>query len=128
PFHPRTVLVGSMFALTFCLLMLLPSAANLWLLGGLSFIWGAAILTLTLALQSRVLRIAEDATDVAMSLFSGLYNLGIGAGALRGSQVTRQLGTANVSSVGGMLGLGGRLICPTALRRLRPQTPSQASA
>src|SRR5690606_4404685 len=59
PFHPRAVLVGSMFALTFCLLMLLPSAANLWLLGGLSFIWGAAILTLALALQSRVLRIAE---------------------------------------------------------------------
>src|SRR5690554_4757042 len=128
PFHPRAVLVGSMFALTFCLLMLLPSAANLWLLGGLSFIWGAAILTLTLALQSRVLRIAEDATDVAMSLFSGLYNLGIGAGALLGSQVTSQLGLANVGSVGGMLGLGGMLICLTALWRLPPQMPIQQSA
>lgn len=128
PFYPRAVLVGSMFALTFCLLMLLPSAANLWLLGGLSFIWGAAILTLTLALQSRVLRIAEDATDVAMSLFSGLYNLGIGAGALLGSQVTSQLGLANVGSVGGMLGLGGMLICLTALWRLPPQMPIQQSA
>ncbi len=63
-----------------------------------------------------------------MSLFSGLYNLGIGAGALLGSQVTSQLGLANVGSVGGMLGLGGMLICLTALWRLPPQMPIQQSA
>ena len=125
PYHPRAVLAGSMLALTFCLLLLQTSASHLYALGGLCFIWGAAILTLTLALQSRVLRIASDATDVAMSLFSGLYNLGIGAGALLGSQVTIQLGLANVGLIGGLLGLCGLLICFTALRRLPPVMPVQ---
>lgn len=123
PSNPRSVLFGSMFALTFSLLLLLPSAQNIWALGALCFVWGAAILGLTLALQSRVLRIASDATDVAMSLFSGLYNLGIGAGALLGSQVTSQMGLANIGLVGGILGLGGLLICLTALWRLPPQMP-----
>ena len=128
PCHPRSVLVASMFALTFSLLFLLTSTTNVWALGTLCFVWGAAILGLTLALQSRVLRMASDATDVAMSLFSGLYNLGIGAGALLGSQVTSQLGLANVGLVGGMLGLGGLLICLTALWRLPPQMPIARTA
>lgn len=123
PRYPRSVLAGNLIALTFCLLLLLASSKNIWSLGMLCFIWGAAILGLTLALQSRVLRIASDATDVAMALFSGLYNLGIGAGALLGSQITSQLGLANVGLVGGMLGLGGLLICLTALWRLPPQMP-----
>ena len=120
PYHPRRVLVASMAALTFCLLLLQVSTNNMYALGSLCFIWGAAILGLTLALQSRVLRIASDATDVAMSLFSGLYNLGIGAGALLGSQVTLHLGLAKVGLVGGILGLCALLICFTALRRLPP--------
>lgn len=128
PYHPRSVLVGSMLALTFSLLLLLASAVSIWTLGILCFIWGAAILTLTLALQSRVLRIASDATDVAMSLFSGLYNLGIGAGALLGSQVTSHLGLANVGLVGGILGLGGLLTGLTALWRLPPQMPVTRAA
>src|SRR5690606_10290406 len=61
-FRPPTVLVGSIFALTFCLLMQLQSAATLWLLRCLSSIWGAAILSHTLAMLSRGLRIADDAT------------------------------------------------------------------
>lgn len=123
PRHPRSVLVGSIFALTSCLLLLLPSAGNIWTLGVVCFIWGAAILGFTLALQSRVLHIACDATDVAMALFSGLYNLGIGAGALFGSKVTIHLGLADIGLVGGMLGLCGLLICLAALWRLPPQMP-----
>lgn len=124
PGHPRSVLVGCLVALTLCLLLLLAAASNIWSLGLLCFVWGAAILGLTLALQSRVLRIASDATDVAMSLFSGLYNLGIGAGALLGSQVTRQLGLAHIGLIGGLLGLIGLLICLTALWRLPPLAPT----
>lgn len=123
PWYPRTVLLASISALPVCLLLLWPAAKQPWALGALCFIWGAAILGFTLSLQSRVLHIASDATDVAMSLFSGLFNVGIGAGALLGSQVTSHTGLANVGLVGGALGLIGLLLCLSAMWRLPPQMP-----
>ena len=128
PRYPRSVLVGAMLALALCMLMLTLSAVSIWSLGLVCFIWGIAILGFTLALQSRVLKLASDATDVGMALFSGLYNLGIGAGALLGSQVTSHLGLVNIGLVGGALALAALLLCLTAMWRLPPQMPVAQTA
>lgn len=70
------------------------------------FIWGAAMLCIALSIQARVLALASDATDVGTSLFSGIFNVGIGAGALAGSLIIAQAGLAPLAWAGALLAAG----------------------
>ncbi|RMX08575.1 sugar transporter [Corticibacter populi] len=116
---PSVFLVGSIGLVMVCLWLLLPMSRHEVSLLGLSVVWGAAILAFGLAMQARVLGLASDATDVAMALFSGIYNIGIGAGALLGNQVSVHLGMQYVGVIGGVLGTVGLLWCVFALWHYR---------
>ncbi|OOF67220.1 sugar transporter [Rodentibacter caecimuris] len=72
---------------------------------GLAFLWGIGISSIGLILQLRILQLAPDATDVATAIFSGIYNAGIGAGALFGNQVMIHFGLENIGFFGAFLGL-----------------------
>lgn len=126
---PHGLMIAAITALAVSLMLLLPFSHSMSWLGTLSVLWGMSIMCFGLVMQTRVLALAPDATDVAMSLHSGIYNIGIGGGALLGSVVTQQLGVANVGNVGGALAVTGLLLCcMTTYRfsRLAEQDRAQA--
>lgn len=69
----------------------------------LALVWGGCMTAIGLALQLQVLKLAPNATDVAMSIFSGIYNIGIGGGALVGSLVIAAWGLGMVGNVGALI-------------------------
>ena len=105
----RSFLLVSMAVFAISLALWLPSAANVWGLYAVSMVWGVALMCMVLAMQAKVLTLARDATDVGMSLFSGIFNIGIGAGALLGSQVSLNAGMHHLPWVGCALAVAATL-------------------
>ena len=107
---PTVFLLTSMGILMLSLVLLLPLSENQFSMFLLAFIWGIGISGIGLSLQVSVLQLASDATDVAMAIYSGLYNIGIGGGALFGNQVMQHLGLANIGFSGAVFAAMGLLL------------------
>ncbi|ECC9150075.1 sugar transporter [Salmonella enterica subsp. salamae] len=98
--HASSLVSVAIALLVVCLLLLLPAADSEAHLAILSIFWGIAIMVIGLGMQVKVLALAPDATDVAMALFSGIFNIGIGAGALVGNQVSLHWSMSSIGYIG----------------------------
>ena len=115
--YPKVAIPFSSLCLAISMLLLLPLAQDLISLNMLSLFWGMGIINLSLALQAKTLNLASDATDVAMAIYSGLYNVGIGGGALLGGWVTTRYGLSYIGFVGGLVGVFGMVLALVLVQR-----------
>ena len=107
----RLFMFGAVAVILFSALLLLPLASFPYAVYALVFIWGVAIVIVSLGMVSKVLTFASDATDVANSIYSGLYNVGIGGGALLGHYVTVWFGLSNIGIAGALLAAAALAVC-----------------
>jgi len=115
--YPKIAIPFSSLCLAISMLLLLPLAQDLISLNMLSLFWGMGIIGLSLALQAKTLNLASDATDVAMAIYSGLYNVGIGGGALLGGWVTTRYGLSYIGFVGGLVAVFGMVLALVLVQR-----------
>lgn len=89
-----------------CLLLLQVAAASLLSVVVVCIMWGAMATAFNIAFQDNTIRFApENATSIGMSIFSGIFNLGIGSGAYVGGLVVSHLAIDYIGYAGGIIGL-----------------------
>ncbi|MGA9699609.1 MAG: sugar transporter [Acinetobacter sp.] len=115
--YPKIAIPLSSVLLAMSMLLLLPLAQGFNSLSILSLFWGMSIICFSLALQAKTLNLASDATDVAMAIYSGLYNVGIGGGALLGGMVTARYGLSQIGIVGGLIAVLGTVLACILVQR-----------
>jgi len=123
--HASGLISSAIGVLVICLLLLLPASHSAVNLTVLCAFWGIAIMLIGLGMQVKVLALAPDATDVAMSLFSGIFNIGIGAGALVGNQVSLQLSMSSIGYMGAIPALAAFVWAIVIFRRWPVQLPEE---
>ena len=107
----------SVLGVTLFLLLLQVAAMNTYTIVLLCICWGLAITIYNLVFQSEIIQLAPESTAIAMSVYSGIYNMGIGSGALIGGIVCTHLSIAYIGYIGGGIALIASLFF---LKRLLP--------
>lgn len=110
--NPRRFVAVATVAPALCLLLMQVSAVSLASVLAVCVVWGAMATAFNIAFQDNVMRFApEEATSVAMSIFSGIFNLGIGSGAYIGGVVVTHLSLGSIGYAGGAIGLLAAFYC-----------------
>ncbi|NLJ92953.1 MAG: sugar transporter [Aeromonadales bacterium] len=98
-FSTRLMLVSTILMLL-SMLVLLLAVTSVWALSFIALLWGGALMLLIISMQAKVLMVDIHAQDMLMSMFSGIINVGIGAGALFGGYAVTHISISSVGYVG----------------------------
>ena len=94
-------------------LFLLTPISSSWLLTIFIFaFWGMVVTAYNVSGQAAIINAAPPGTaPVAMSIYSGLYNLGIGLGSWLGGIITTNISISYLGYYGGIIALAGGVYC-----------------
>lgn len=101
--HSTLLMIISAIIMLISTLALLTVIASPWALSLNAVIWGTALMLLIIAAQAKILMVDVHAQDMLMSMFSGIINLGIGAGALIGGYAVVHISLSSVGFVGAVV-------------------------
>lgn len=106
----RTFIFITTLGPALCLLLMQLAALSTLAIVAVCVVWGAMATAFNIAFQDNTIRFApKDATSIGMSIFSGIFNLGIGSGAYIGGLVVDGCSLSYVGYAGGAIGLLGAL-------------------
>lgn len=89
-----------------CLFMLRISTTAMIAVMVVCALWGFFATMFNVSFQNEAIRASpSDATAIAMSMFSGIYNVGIAMGSLIGGTVTEMMSVGMIGYVGGVFAL-----------------------
>ncbi len=123
--YPKLAIPLCTAILAIAMLLLWPLASSFSGISTVCLLWGMSIIGFSLALQSKTLNLASDATDVAMAIYSGLYNVGIGGGALLGGMVSVHIGLSYIGLIGGVIAVMGTALAFVLVQRADFKTLEQ---
>lgn len=104
--NPRRFILAVTLGPALCMMMLQAATAGMAYTLAVCILWGAMATAFNIAFQDNTIRFApENATSIGMSIFSGIFNLGIGSGAHVGGLVVSRLSIEYIGYAGGAIGV-----------------------
>lgn len=108
---PRVLILAACFGMPAMMALLLPSAGTVAVLVAVGMAWGMSMTVFNIAFQNEIILLAPHNSAVAMSIYSGIFNLGIGGGAFVGGYVCTYSGVGSVGLFGAAISLAAALLC-----------------
>ncbi len=116
--------IGSIMGVAACLLLLNISAYYAFTMMSICILWGFFTTLFNVSFQNEAIRASPvDASAISMSMFSGIYNVGIAMGSIIGGAVTDSISVGSIGYVGGAFVIAALVFTSVYLvRQMRPNT------
>ena len=112
-----------------CLALLLPSTVSMVCVLAVCTMWGFFATSFNISFQNETLRASpSDATAISMSLFSGIFNVGIAMGSIIGGAVTDHGSVDHIGFVGSAFVIVATIIALTYVIRMMKRRDAEKSS